>query len=160
MSHLSKVSKSGVTQPQSIAAAVEILKGEGAEIELLTDAVPRLYNRQQERDVGVCDFVIKLNSERYDVGFKWVDEENSFDLYYDTYTGGLARQLGINDRKDIPYELQDQMCLAKFMEAYNGHLMMEDVRKQEGFISIDYSYNDNGMQLVAEFEDKQELAYA
>ena len=158
MSHITTRDGLAIRVPESIANAVAMLQSEGKNIELLTDAVPRMYNHQQEKDVGICDFVIKVKSGSYDLGLKWIDDEKGFEAIYDTFLGHIAKELGITDRDGIESKDVGQMCIAKFMEAYNADMVINEAAEQ-GYTDIDYSYTDEGLQLTMS-PPEEELAYA
>lgn len=105
MSHTTKL-KTEVRNAQAIREAAKELG-----IELLTDAVPRMYYANQH---GRCDFVLKLKG-KYDVGL--VKEGSGYALVYDSWDGHVAAELG-NSKATA------NKPVAKFLQTYAKHAAM------------------------------------
>ena len=145
MSHTSKVGLNIVNE-KDIRGAVELLKNQGVEIELIEDAIPRMYFKHQETETGECDFVLKLNNSRYDVGLKYNHKTKKYDAEYDPWGDDIKNVIGYTD--DIselnlsPDEIE-MTNISKFMVAYTTCALTDEMamlNNEEVMMSV----NENG----------------
>ena len=93
MSHTTTLKGIAIKDTTAIEQAVADLQAKGVSISLLRDTTPRMYFREQEREIGVCEYVLKLPG-RYDVGLKWDAEKQEYTAYMDTWGGDVRNAIG------------------------------------------------------------------
>ncbi len=98
--------------------AVNDLKADGVNCELVENAKPRMYYTKQGEQ---CDYVLKLNDGQYDVGFQHQDD-GSYAPVMDTWGGHVGNQIGA-DVSVCPMpnsaEGKAQHAMGKFMQNYS-----------------------------------------
>lgn len=91
----------------ALQAAVNDLQTQGIKCSLVENAVPRMYYRNQlgnlqrkdpnayrfHENTEECDYVLKLNDSRYDVGFLYDNEGNLIPMF-DDWQGHVRKLLG------------------------------------------------------------------
>ena len=90
MSHTTTVRSVKITEIDALRQAIAEIAAEGIAVELVENAVPRMYYGNQH---GKCDYVIKLKNSQYDVGLER-QRDGSFVPVFDEYAGHIAKQLG------------------------------------------------------------------
>lgn len=100
MSHTTKITDVPLKEEALVRAAVAQMVKEGKKIEVLKDAVPRMYypdqfvaDRRRNGEREVADLVLRLPNRRYDVGLV-KNKAGTFDVICDTYAGEVAAELG------------------------------------------------------------------
>jgi hypothetical protein len=97
MSHTATVSTVPIKDIRALTRCVEELKAKGVNVELVQNAVPRMYYANQIRlhlkekgkklqyhpNVEECDYVLKVNDAYYDVGFLKDEKGNLVPLFDD-----------------------------------------------------------------------------
>ena len=149
MSHTTTVKGLAIKSDDSIRAAVLALQAQGIEVELMENAIPRMFYSHQEEAVGKCNFVIKVKKAQYDVGLK-KNNVGDYDLIFDEWGGGIRNQIGIT-KTDSSWDDDEKRLahIAKFTREYNKHLVTSQFNAQNIF-DIEQVTGDNGeIQMVA-----------
>jgi len=129
MSHTTKIKSVPIRDRQAIAAAVAELRRGGVNVELETNAEPRMYyadqlKNQLGREDEKCDYVLRLKDSKYDVGLI-KEEDGTFSPVFDSWAGHVKTQLGATRLPDEATEDSKKlMPIGKFMQAYSKHAAM------------------------------------
>ena len=116
MSHTATIKTLMLSDKHAITAAIAELKTKGVDCDLLENAVPRAYYKDQ-KGMGAADMVIKLHDSKYDVGL-YRTEDGTYESRCDFWDGQIERQLGVTPGKD---DSRDQAKLGKFYRSYAAH---------------------------------------
>jgi len=116
MSHTATIKTLMLSDKHAITAAIAELKTKGVNCELLENAVPRAYYKDQ-KGMGAADMVIKLNDSKYDVGL-YKTADGTYESRCDFWDGQIEKQLGVVPGKD---DSRDQAKLGKFYRSYAAH---------------------------------------
>ena len=116
MSHTATIKTLMLSDKHAIRAAIEELKTKGVDCDLLENAQPRAYYKDQA-NMGPADMVIKLNNSRYDVGL-YRTEDGTFESRCDFWSGDIEKQLGVTPGADDNHQ---QAKLGKFYRSYAAH---------------------------------------
>lgn len=148
MSHTTYVKGLMITSPNAIRIAVKALQKKGLKLNLLENQVPKMYFPHQEQEIGKCEFVLKMEDSRLDVGLKYNKKNGEYELYYDKHANYIRNVIGY-DGDDKPEWSNDQKNLAhiaKFNREYQKALISE--------VYPDYEYD------VVEYQgDNDETEY-
>jgi len=90
LSHTTTVRSVKITDINALQLAITQLKAEGVNIDLLQNAVPRMYYNNQH---GKCAYVVKLHNSPYDVGLE-LQADGSYIPVFDEFSGHVAKQIG------------------------------------------------------------------
>lgn len=93
MSHTTTVASIQITSISALRTALGILAQEGIRAELIEDAVPRAYFRNQQ-GMGRADYVIKLHDCPYDIGL-YQKKEGGYEARTDLWANEVSRLLGV-----------------------------------------------------------------
>ena len=149
MSHTTTLKGVQIKDRRCIEAAVADLKREGINIELLRNATPRMYYREQEREIGVCDYVLKLPGSRYDVGLKWNAKDNQFDALLDTFAGDISRSIGA--ACPLPrdeYGREGEHAIGRFTQRYGVNAARFAAQAQGYYVEGETVDESGAVQLV------------
>ena len=138
MSHTTTIKSVPITDIAALQAAVAELKAKGVNLELIQDAVPRMYFADQH---GKCDYVVQLNDSRYDVGFA-KQPDGTYLPVLDTWAGEVRRNIGarcpLNDYAD-----QGLHAVGQLMQLYSKHAAI-NAAVSEGHTVSDCYIDSNG----------------
>jgi len=139
MSHTTAVRNILITDIVALESAIDKLKSEGIKCDLLENAIPRGYSRNQTGMDKAAPFVIKLEDSPYDVGLYPVEDAEGLEARTDFYSGHVERLLGnpINDGAPA-----NQRKLGKFYQAYTVASTINSAIR-EGY-SVDQQVGENG----------------
>lgn len=118
MSHTATVKSVPIKSIKALRRAVEELKQKGVHCELLENAIPRMYYRNQitnhlknnknyilNGDLDVCDYILRLPSCFYDIGFV-KKADGSYEPVFDNFHYPSAHSISeIRGFKPISSEL-------------------------------------------------------
>lgn len=136
MSHTTTIKGVSLKDADIIRRAVQYLQDNGIPVSLEEHAVPRMYYKSQEAEVGTCDFVLRLgNNARYDVGLKL--EKDKFVPYMDLWGGDVARVLGNGNERGA------ENAIGKFLQAY-GREAAIDAAISQGYMVEDVTTDAEG----------------
>lgn len=116
MSHITRTNLR-ITDTSALRSAVNDLKSQGINCDLLENASPRIYAGDHG---GECDYVLRLNDAAYDVGFR-KQGDGSFAPEADFWDNKIANQLGADVNvcpMPTSHEGRVQHQLGKLMQAY------------------------------------------
>ena len=117
MSHTTTLAAVAIRDVSALLAAVAKLQARGIDCELVRDQTPRMYYADQAEK---CEFVLKLNDGKYDVGFK-LQEDGTYAPTFDEYKHHVGNQIGA-DVNVCPmpssHEGRAQHQIGQFMQAY------------------------------------------
>ena len=139
MSHTTTIKGLAIKSASAIRAAVERMRKDGVNVELLEKAVPRMYFESQARDVGECDFVLKFPESRYDLGLKKEGEE--YTPYFDSWAGEIQKNIGAR-KQAVGADPQSQV-IGRFLQDYATEAAIE-VAEAEGWVVEDSSVDEDG----------------
>lgn len=143
MSHTTKVSTVPIKDISALQSAVQELKDQGINCELVENQQPRMYYRDQS---GKCDYVLKLHDTKYDVGFE-KQEDGSYAPIFDEWNNYVGSQIG---NKYVAAENNDsvrQAKIGKLMQAYTKNAAINQATAQGYMVSNSYTDNDGNIQL-------------
>lgn len=152
MSHTSVIRGIEFKSINALTKAVDELKEKGANITLVKDAMPRMYSSSQSKEVGVCEYVIKLNSGPYDVGFKAVKDDGKvtkYDAYFDKWGGHIRKEIGADASVKTKDDNEaNNATIGKLSQLYGKYAAIE-AAKLKGFSTKSCKVDEAGnLQLV------------
>lgn len=112
MSHTTKVGNVAISSLAALRAAVENLREQGVNCELVENQKPRMYYDHQH---GVCPLVLKLPDCPYDVGFD-LQADGSYAPVFDEWRGAIAEQIGAT--KTIPGASSSVQAIGRLLQEY------------------------------------------
>lgn len=117
MSHTTTLKGVAIRDVAALRTAATQLKAKGVNCELVENVKPRMYSTQQG---PTCEYVLKLNDGRYDVGFH-KQSDGTFAPVFDEYQRHVGKQIGADvnacPMPDTP-EGKAQHQIGQFMQAY------------------------------------------
>jgi hypothetical protein len=134
MSHTTKIKSVPIRDIAALRSAVKDLQKQGISCELVQDAKPRMYYQDQlqrhlKRGSENCDYVLKLNNARYDVGFI-KEDDGTYTPVFDDWQKSVAGQIGnpvpgahehwSGTRNDTEQTLHS---IGKLLQGYTTHAM-------------------------------------
>lgn len=129
MSHTTRIKGIKIMDVVALEAAIKELSERGMKISLLKDATPRSYytgsGRTQE-GMGKADYVVKLDSSRYDIGL-YKQDDGSYEARTDFWGTDVEKVLGARASKP---ENKEQAKLGKLYQAYGIHAAIGQARKK------------------------------
>lgn len=143
MSHTTTLSNITITNATAIRRAVEDLRQEGIEIELIENAIPRMYYQHQAREVGKCDFVLKLPKSQYDVGLKWNSKSKEYDVFLDTWAQQVSGQIGATCPMPSSDTAKGEHAIGRFTQRYGLHAA-KIAAFEQGYDVIGETIDDDG----------------
>lgn len=147
MSHTTTIDGISITDPTAIRKAVDNLRNRGVNISLVENATPRMYYSHQEKEVGVCDFVLKLPDAKYDVGLK-KQEDGSFAPIFDEWANSVGGQIG--GQCSIPQTAEEKSLWAvgAFSQEYNKEAAIAAAQAQGYSVQSATTDTDGNVNLV------------
>jgi hypothetical protein len=147
MSHTTSLRTLKIVDIAALEEAVQYLNENGAKLEFLKNARPRMYyERQQE----LCDFVVKVHGSRYDVGFK-KGEDGTYYPIFDAWQGDLRAQIGAPSNVYGENVEEEQMLnISKLIDLYGIHAAKNQL-ETDGYsygADIEYVREDDSYVLV------------
>jgi len=127
MSHTTTIKGVKIKDEAAIRSAVQELRSQGININLLENVKPRMYSAAQADALGVCEYVLHLPDCRYDVALK-KQEDGTFAPAFDEWQGHVAGQLGAACPMPNTPEGKAQHQIGKFMQAYGKHAVVNKAR--------------------------------
>lgn len=121
MSHTTTVKKVAIRDINALRTAVATLKAKGVNCDLVENQTPRMYYERQEREIGKCDYVLKLHNSSYDVGFV-KDEDGSYHTVFDNWDNQISKEIGAryDHANDQEKGLTKSECeIGKLMKEYS-----------------------------------------
>lgn len=142
MSHTATINTLMLSDKKAIEAAVAELKSKGLKCDLLENAIPRAYYKDQT-GMGEADMVLKLHDSRYDVGL-YKNEQGEYESRCDFWSGDVEKQLGVVPGKD---DDRVQAKLGKFYRSYAVHAASR-AAIQKGYQVTRNDKSDGSVQLT------------
>jgi hypothetical protein len=130
MSHTSIIKGIELRDARAIEQAVADLRAKGVEIELRINETPRMYYESQAREVGVCDYVLRLGKSRYDVALKRNPMTGTYDVFLDTWGGDIAGAIGATC--PLPrdeYARAAEHAIGQFVQRYGVNVSKNQARQ-------------------------------
>jgi hypothetical protein len=125
MSHTTSLDGILFTDMDALRSAIDELKSNGVNCDLLENATPRAYYKDQS-GLGKAPFVVRLNSTDYDVGL-YEKEKGAYEARADFWAGKVSGQLGAEARDG---ENTDQAKLGKLYQMYAVHAATRQAVRQ------------------------------
>lgn len=140
MSHTTSVETVKITDLSALRSAVQELQNAGVDCTLIENSAPRMYSAGQH---GACDFVLRLNKGRYDVGFEKT-EEGHYRTVLDAWGNHVGQHLGAGAYCPLPStdEGQAQHAIGRLLQGYAKHAILNEARKK-------------GMQVTGTYVDEK-----
>ena len=127
MSHTTKLSNVAIRDINALRQAVTGLQADGVNCELVEDAAPRMYFTEQDEK---CEYVLKLNGGRYDVGFKYDAEQDAYVPVLDTYGRHVGKEIGATCPMPGSAEDRAQHAMGRLMQGYAKHVAINAAVRQ------------------------------
>ena len=137
MSHTTSVKTVQYTDANAIREAVKALQAKGVKITLLENAKPRMYYDNQE---GVCDFVIRCDNGKYDVGLK-LQADGSYLPVFDEWGGYIADVLGTSRNSA-------EEAIALFSRQYGEEAIYLEAARQGLAVESVFTDDNGNVQMV------------
>lgn len=125
MSHTTTIDAVEIKDLNALRAAINELKSNGVECDLLENAVPRAYYSNQQGMNTPADLVLKLHDSRYDVGL-YKQDNGAYQPRCDLWGGDIARNLGVQE-KGVDTA---QNALGKLFNTYSIHAVTRKAVQQ------------------------------
>lgn len=142
MSHTTEIKGIVISDASALRAAIQELKSQGIRCDLLENAKPRAYYKEQG-GLGQAPFVVKLHDSKYDVGLYAKTEGKGFEARTDFWNGEVEKVLGAKARKG---EDETQAKLGKLFQAYAVAATVRQASQQGYTVSKQYK-QDGSVQL-------------
>lgn len=156
MSHTTTVKGVSIVDPKAIKRAVKRLQKQGVAIQLVENATPRMYYRSQEKEVGTCEYVLKLERSRYDVGLKLDRKTKSYEVILDLWAGSIKGQLGA--KGVVPSDAAEaEVAISQFRQAYGFAVVASDLEMQ-GYTVTEKMAEDGSLTIIADDHSGSEAA--
>lgn len=123
---------------------VEELNKQGIRCELLENAVPRAYFKDQP-NMGRADLVLKLTDCKYDIGL-YKQADGSYEPRTDFFAGYVEKILGAKASDKTPDKI-NQAKLGKLFQMYGICAATEKARKS-GYTVRRVANEDGSMKLI------------
>ena len=160
MSHTTTLKGLAIKDVSAIRAAVAELKTSGVNVELLTEAKPRMYYADQHRrdggyghNEGTTAFVLKLPG-RYDVGLD-LKQDGTYNPVFDEFAGDVAASLGAlgvtpAESRGFGYmtEASGKYAIGRFLQGYAKHAAINAAQAQGYFVESAEVDTKGSVQLV------------
>lgn len=147
MSHTTTLKGVQIKSASAIRTTVQDLKNQGIDISLATNEVPRMYYREQEREIGKCEFVLKLGNSRYDVGLKWNEKEQQYDAFLDTWAGSIKNAIGASCAMPRDAGEQGEHAIGLFSQRYGINAAKEAASAAGYYVEREFIDEDGTVQL-------------
>lgn len=147
MSHTSTIKGIQLKDARAIEAAVADLIREGVKITLLTNTKPRMYYASQANEIGNCEYVLRLDKSRYDVGLKWDEKKGEYTAYLDTWAGEVSGQIGATCSLD-DRSRQAEHAIGRFTQRYGVNAAKNAANAQGFYVEGETIDEAGNVQLV------------
>lgn len=141
MSHTSTIKSIAIVDIEALRAAVNELAKTGMKISLQEGGKPRAYFQDQQ-GMGNADFVIKLDSAKYDIGV-YKNDAGTYELRTDFWSGSVENILGAQASAE---DKREQAKLGKLYQMYGVHATLRQARKK-GYSATRSVAKDGTIQL-------------
>ena len=131
-----------ITSVSALRAAVAALREKGRNVELVENAVPRMYYKNQEK---ACPYVLKLNDAQYDVGLRQ-SADGSYIPVLDTYGSHVSRELQ-NPKCDLKKGQAAEAAISMLTQEYAKAASNEQMLGS-GFYVADETVDDEGNYIL------------
>jgi len=130
MSHTTKLQGIEIVDEAALVQAINDLKAKGLAVEVVRNAVPRMYYADQH---GKCPIVMRIKDGKYDVGFDRVD--GKLVPVFDEWQGYVAAFVGEPVALDekITKEERAQRAIGKLLKRYARNAMYS-AATQQGYL--------------------------
>jgi hypothetical protein len=159
VSHTTNIKSVPILSVTALRRAVQELQEAGVACSLVENAVPRMfYQNQLQKHLGresdVCDFVLRLDRSRYDVGF-FRNAAGALEPVFDDWQKDVAKQIGApfagkvehwsGNRDDTEQTLHS---IGGLLQRYTKHATME-AAAAAGYICTGTRTTEDGkLQLI------------
>jgi pyridoxine 5'-phosphate synthase PdxJ len=143
VSHTTTLKGMKIKDDKAMRDAVDALKQQGINCELLTNVKPRMYYNNQE---AACAYVLRLHDGNYDVGFRFDEATGEYHAVLDTWSGYVAQQIGANPTTcpmPTTTEGRTQHAMGRFLQEYGLHAAI-NAATEDGMIVNGYSKDEKG----------------
>jgi len=120
MSHTTTIRAVPIRDTRALKSAVADLRAQGVKCELVENQKPRLYSQGQANDLGNCEYVLRLQESRYDVGFK-KQADGSYAAVTDLWGGDVGKNIGARCPMPTTEEGRAQHGIGRLMQEYTKH---------------------------------------
>lgn len=114
MSHTTKLDGVEIKDIAALRQAVQTLKSQGVNCELVEKARPRMYYGNQGAN---CDYVLQLKDTRFDVGFEKT-ESGAYAPVFDEWNNYVGSQIGASCPLPDTEEGKAKHQIGKLMQEY------------------------------------------
>lgn len=128
MSHTSEFKDVQIKNIAALKSACARLTNAGISCELIKDAVPRAYFRDQ-KGLEKAEWVIKLTGCKYDIGLYRSAQGGSYEMRADLWDGHIRKYVGLSiaDEKKFSSSnpTQTQLVAGKLLQAYSVEVVKQ-----------------------------------
>lgn len=144
MSHTTTLKTVSIKDVAALRATVSELQAAGVDCELVENARPRMYYDTQH---GVCDYVIRLNKSRYDVGFD-KQADGSYVPVFDEWGGHVGTELGATCRIARTDEERAMQQIGRLMQGYAKNAAINAAVSQGYYVESTTTDDKGNVHLV------------
>lgn len=144
MSHTTEIKSVPIKSISALQSAVEELKAEGVNCELVENQKPRMYYPNQH---GVSPYVLKLPNCRYDIGFD-LKEDGTYAPVLDTWADEIQKQIGASCPMPNTPEAIAQKAIGQLMQKYSKHAVIEAATAQGYMVEDTFQDQEGNYQVV------------
>jgi hypothetical protein len=156
MSHTTTIKKVLIKDTNALESAVKNLQEQGIKCELVRDQVPKMYYPSQEKEIGKCDYVLKIDGSKYDVGFKKDADGNYFPVF-DEWANNIGSKVGASCPMPNSKEGQSQHAIGKLMQEYGKEAAI-NAATNDGYHIDSVETDEEGNQvLLINVQEEEDL---
>jgi len=144
MSHTTTINAIEIKDVRAMEKAVADLQAKGVNCNLIKDAVPRMYYNNQ---VSKCDYVLKLNDSKYDVGFQ-KQKDGTFVPVLDEWGNHISDQIGGQCSIPTTREEKALWAIGSFSQSYAKHAAIHAAEQQGYMVESANTDADGNVNLV------------
>jgi hypothetical protein len=151
MSHTTVLKTIQIKNITALQEAVDYLKSQGVNCELVKDAKPRMYYPDQ---VGKCDYVIKLKDCVYDVGFE-KQKDGSYAPMFDSWGGHVQKFIGQPASCPVPTTQEEKQAatISRLLDCYAIHAAKGELENTGTYYSYEVAYSEADGSYTLEAEE-------
>lgn len=144
MSHTTTIKSVKIQDLDALRSAVADLQAAGVDCQLVSNAKPRMFFETQH---GECDYVLRLNSCKYDVGFD-KQPDGSYVPVFDEWGNHVGSEIGAACPLPKSSEERAQHQIGKLMQGYAKHAAVNAAVSQGYFVEEVTTDQNGNVQLV------------
>jgi hypothetical protein len=138
VSHTTVLKTIQIRSISALKEAVEYLKAQGVNCEIVENAKPRMYYANQYE---TCDYVLKLKDCVYDVGFA-KQADGTYVPVFDSWDNAIQKQIGLPSSCKMPTTTEEKQAAAvsRLLDCYAVHAAKEELTNSGEYYSFEVGY--------------------